>query len=77
MTTALDSMVLIDLFQQEPEWAARAATAIDQVDCLGQSCVARRANRLKIVERAQNVVVPPRWKHEPHEFGLDDRPGAV
>lgn len=29
MTTALDSMVLIDLFQQEPEWAARAATAID------------------------------------------------
>lgn len=30
MTTALDSMVLIDLFQQEPEWAARAATAIDR-----------------------------------------------
>ena len=29
MTTALDSMVLIDLFQQEPEGAARAATAID------------------------------------------------
>lgn len=30
MTTALDSMVLIDLFQQEPAWAARAATAIDR-----------------------------------------------
>lgn len=29
MTTAVDSMVLIDLFQQEPKWAARAATAID------------------------------------------------
>lgn len=28
MTTALDSMVLIDLFQQEPGWAPRAATAI-------------------------------------------------
>lgn len=30
MTTAIDSMVLIDLFQQEPGWAARAATAIDR-----------------------------------------------
>jgi predicted nucleic acid-binding protein len=30
VTTAVDSMVLIDLFQQEPEWAPRAATAIDQ-----------------------------------------------
>ena len=29
MTTAVDSMVLIDLFQQEPGWAPRAATAID------------------------------------------------
>ena len=30
MTTAVDSMVLIDLFQHEPAWAARAATAIDR-----------------------------------------------
>ena len=30
MTTALDSMVLIDLFQQEPGWAPRAAVAIDR-----------------------------------------------
>jgi predicted nucleic acid-binding protein len=30
VTTAVDSMVLIDLFQQEPKWAARAATAIDR-----------------------------------------------
>lgn len=30
MTTAVDSMVLIDLFQQEPRWAPRAATAIDR-----------------------------------------------
>ena len=30
MTTALDSMVLIDLFQQEPGWAPRAALAIDR-----------------------------------------------
>lgn len=29
MTTAVDSMVLIDLFQHEPKWAPRAATAID------------------------------------------------
>lgn len=29
MTTAVDSMVLIDLLQQEPKWALRAATAID------------------------------------------------
>ena len=29
MTTAVDSMVLIDLFQQEPGWSGRAATAID------------------------------------------------
>ena len=29
MTTAVDSMVLIDLFQHEPTWAPRAATAID------------------------------------------------
>jgi predicted nucleic acid-binding protein len=30
MTTALDSMVLIDLFQEEPGWAPRAAAAIDR-----------------------------------------------
>ena len=30
MTTAVDSMVLIDLFQQEPKWSPRAATAIDR-----------------------------------------------
>ena len=30
MTTAIDSMVLIDLFQQEPRWSPRAATAIDR-----------------------------------------------
>jgi len=30
MTTALDSAVLIDLFQQEPQWGVRAADAIDQ-----------------------------------------------
>jgi predicted nucleic acid-binding protein len=29
MTTAVDSAVLIDLFQQEPGWAPRAATALD------------------------------------------------
>jgi predicted nucleic acid-binding protein len=29
VTTAVDSMVLIDLFQQETRWAPRAATAID------------------------------------------------
>jgi len=30
MTTAIDSMVLIDLFQSEPAWVDRAAAAIDQ-----------------------------------------------
>jgi predicted nucleic acid-binding protein len=30
VTTAVDSMVLIDLFQQEPAWSVRAANAIDQ-----------------------------------------------
>ena len=30
MKTAIDSMVLIDLFQEEPRWAPRAATAIDR-----------------------------------------------
>jgi len=30
VTTAVDSMVLLDLFQQEPMWASRAATAIDR-----------------------------------------------
>jgi hypothetical protein len=29
MTTAVDSMVLIDLFQHEPNWGSRAATAVD------------------------------------------------
>jgi predicted nucleic acid-binding protein len=29
VTTAVDSMVLIDLFQREPNWAPRAATASD------------------------------------------------
>jgi predicted nucleic acid-binding protein len=30
VTTAVDSIVLIDLFQQEPDWAPRSATAIDR-----------------------------------------------
>lgn len=29
MTTAVDSMVLIDLFQNEPDWGPRAAAAVD------------------------------------------------
>ena len=61
---------------ERPAPVCPAATT-DEVDRLGQSFVARRANRLEIVERPQNVVMPPGWKHEPHEFGLDDRPGSV
>ena len=36
MTTALDTTVLIDLFQQEPEWASRAAASVDRAISLGR-----------------------------------------
>jgi predicted nucleic acid-binding protein len=36
MTTAVDSAVLIDLFQQEPGWAPRAAAALDSAIAAGR-----------------------------------------
>jgi predicted nucleic acid-binding protein len=39
VTTAIDSMVLIDLFQQEPRWSPRAATAIDRAIRAGRVIV--------------------------------------
>ena len=41
MTTAVDSAVLIDVFQEEPGWAARSADALD---------AASRAGRLTVCE---------------------------
>jgi predicted nucleic acid-binding protein len=39
VTTAVDSAVLIDLFQQEPKWASRAATALDRAIAAGRVVV--------------------------------------
>jgi predicted nucleic acid-binding protein len=36
MTTAVDSAVLIDVFQEEPGWAARSADAIDAASRAGR-----------------------------------------
>src|SRR6187549_2546863 len=43
---------------------AGASTAADDVDRLGQPSITRRVNRLEVVERTKNVVVPPRRKGE-------------
>lgn len=39
MTTAVDSAVLIDVFQEEPEWAARSADALDAASRAGRITV--------------------------------------
>lgn len=39
MTTAVDSMVLIDVFQEEPGWAARSADALDAASRAGRLTV--------------------------------------
>jgi predicted nucleic acid-binding protein len=36
MTTAVDSAVLIDVFQEEPTWAARSADALDSASRAGR-----------------------------------------
>lgn len=39
MTTAVDSTVLIDVFQEEPGWAARSADALDAASRAGRLTV--------------------------------------
>lgn len=39
MTTAVDSAVLIDVFQEEPQWAARSADALDAASRAGRMTV--------------------------------------
>lgn len=39
MTTAVDSAVLIDVFQEEPVWAARSADALDAASRAGRLTV--------------------------------------
>ena len=39
MTTAVDSAVLIDVFQEEPGWAARSADALDAASRAGRLTV--------------------------------------
>lgn len=39
MTTAIDSAVLIDVFQDEPAWAARSAEALDAASRAGRLTV--------------------------------------
>lgn len=39
MTTAVDSVVLIDVFQEEPGWAARSADALDAASRAGRLTV--------------------------------------
>lgn len=39
MTTAVDSAVLIDVFQEEPEWASRSADALDAASRAGRVTV--------------------------------------
>lgn len=39
MTTAVDSAILIDIFQEEPAWAARAADALDAASRAGRITV--------------------------------------
>src|SRR5438128_11778765 len=45
---------------------------MDNADGVGQARIARRLNGLEIVERAENVVVPPRREGEAKEHRLDD-----
>ena len=54
-----------------------ARLASDDVDRLGEARVAGRIGRLKMIQRAENVVVPARWEREARENGLDDLTGPV
>jgi hypothetical protein len=51
--------------------------AADDVDRLGEAPVARRADVSEVIERAENVVVPPRREGEAGKGGLDDRARTV
>src|SRR5206468_4312394 len=51
--------------------------ATDDVDGLSEAPVARRVDGLEIVERAQDVVVPPWRESGTSEYGLDDFAGTV
>ena len=49
-----------------------ALAATDDVHCLRQTRVAGRVDRLKVIECAEDVVVPSRRKSEASEYRLDD-----
>jgi len=50
---------------------------VDDFDGFGEARITRGVDGLKVIERAENVVVPPGRKREAREFGLDDVAGAV
>src|SRR5262245_26464660 len=52
--------------------AVRPLAITHDVDGLGETPVARRADGLEIVESPENVVVPPRRESESKEYRLDD-----
>jgi hypothetical protein len=51
--------------------------AVNDFDGLGEARIARSVDSLEIIERAENVVVPPGRKGEAREFRLDDFAGAM
>src|SRR5216683_645303 len=57
--------------------AVRKLPVLDNADGVGQARIARRLNGLEIVERAENVVVPPRRESEAKEPWLDDGSRAM
>jgi hypothetical protein len=52
--------------------AIRTPAGTDDVDRLGEALVARGVDGLEVVQRAKDVVVPPRRKGKAREDRIDD-----
>src|ERR1700736_4175402 len=63
------------VLQQPAPVLALAVT--DNVDCIRQARIASSVDSLKVIECAQDVVVPSRGKRKANECGLDDFADAV
>ena len=61
---------------QRPTAVGTPARA-DDAHGFSETPIARRVDGLEVVERSQDVVVPPRREREPLEFRLDDPAGPV
>ena len=66
MTTAVDSAVLLDVFQEEPGWAARSADALDAASSASADLAAQPGSSwntsISTAESTAVVTAVRRWQ---------------